>query len=170
MRNRSIVIYSILVVLVFGSGALAAVDGFESCDLAASGWCAKNSNASITERAANSGRYGAKLAKTTWIEKAVSTKGLCNIHVKYYRHTVNIDRGKTKGYGFANLYVEWFDGCRWANLETVRRADYRDCQQDRVCGAGANDNEMFKIRFRVDAKFQTKYAYIDDVEITGTAK
>ncbi|MHC4483543.1 MAG: hypothetical protein ACYSW4_08350, partial [Planctomycetota bacterium] len=150
----------------FAMGQAEAVDlfsdGFESGDFGTGGWTTQNSDAAVKERAANTGTYGAEAAKVTWIEKAISTVGYETIHVKYYRQTKGFDSGE-------NLYVEWFDGSSWNPLETVQKASYGDGLQDKVCGAGADENAGFKIRFRTNGNKVNEYAFIDDVVISGTA-
>ncbi|MHC4343295.1 MAG: Calx-beta domain-containing protein [Planctomycetota bacterium] len=137
-------------------------DGFESGDFATGGWTTQNSDAAVKERAANTGTYGAEAAKVTWIEKAISTAGYETIHLKYYRQTKGFDSGE-------NLYVEWFDGSSWNPLETLQSGKYSDGLQDKVCGAGADDNASFKIRFRTNANKVNEYAFIDDVVVSGTS-
>ena len=67
-----------------------------------------------------------------------------------------------------NLYVEWStDGSSWNNLETTQDTSWGP-QQDQTCGSGANNYSGFKVRFRVNAGNSSEYAYVDDVEITGT--
>jgi hypothetical protein len=146
------------------SSALPWSDGFESGDFTAGGWTIQDPNATVTTAAKYTGTYGAKLAGTTWIQKIKSTEDYNAIHVKYRRATTGFDSGE-------NLYVEWsVDGSTWNNLETVRTASYSDGLQDKICAAGADNNANFRIRFRTNANTPaTEYAYIDDVEITGTS-
>ena len=143
--------------------ALPWSDGFESGNFTYGGWTIQNSKASVSSSVVYTGIYGAKLKKTTWIEKTISTEGFTSIHVKYRRKTKGLDSGE-------NLYVEWStDGQTWYNLETVRTASYGDGLQDKTCGTGANNNSGFRVRFRTNASSNGEYAGIDDVEITGTA-
>jgi hypothetical protein len=137
-------------------------DGFESGDFATGGWTTQNGDASVSEGAAYTGVYGAKLKKATWIEKAVSTVGYDTIHVKYRRQTNGFDAGE-------NLVVEWYNGSGWNNLETVQNADYSDGLQDKTCGAGADENADFKIRFLTNTDKNNESAYIDDVVVSGTS-
>ena len=137
-------------------------DGFESGNFTAGGWTTQNNDAAVTTRSVYSGTYGAEAAKTTWIEKALSTAGYETIHVKYRRETNRFDSGEY-------LYVEWYDGSGWNPLETVQNADYGDGLQDKVCGTGADDNAGFKIRFRTNANKVNEYAFIDDVVVSGTS-
>jgi len=137
-------------------------DGFESGNFTVGGWTTRDSNARVITAAAYTGTYGARLRQTTWIQKIKSTEGYSTIHVKYRRQTSGLDSGE-------NLYVEWsIDGSTWNNLETVRTASYSNGLQDKVCSTGADNNANFRIRFRTNANSTTEYAYIDDVQITGT--
>ncbi|UCD29976.1 MAG: metallophosphoesterase, partial [Planctomycetota bacterium] len=136
-------------------------DGFESGDFTQGGWSVQNSYASVSSGAAYTGDFGAKLADTTWIEKAVSTVGYSSIHVKYYRMTQKLDAGEY-------LYVEWHDGSDWHELESTNETSWGD-YKDITCGSGADDNSSFKIRFRINASASNEYGYVDDVEVTGTS-
>ena len=96
------------------------------------------------------------------MEKALDTTGFTTIHVKYYRKTKSLDQGEY-------LYVEWHDGSQWHELESTQDTSWGS-QQDKTCGAGANNNANFKVRFRINADKTGEYAYVDDVEVTGTAQ
>ncbi len=139
-------------------------NGFETGSYSDDGWTTQNADAVLaTGSSAYIGTYGAKLKKTTWIEKRISTVGYDNIHVKYYRETVGLDSGE-------NLYVEWStDGTTWNNLETVRTCVYEDGQQDKTCSSGADDTPHFRIRFRTNASKTSEYGRVDGVQVTGTA-
>jgi FtsP/CotA-like multicopper oxidase with cupredoxin domain len=153
------------VICLFGSAAAAVnlfSDGFESGNFAAGGWSTRNNDATVRSRAALTGNYGAQLARTTWMEKPISTVGYTDIHVKYYRATNRFDAGEF-------LYVEWYDGAVWNPLETIQSASYGDGLQDKLCGVGANENAGFRIRFRTNANRANEYAFIDDVVVSGTS-
>ncbi|MHC4616860.1 MAG: hypothetical protein ACYTEQ_03810 [Planctomycetota bacterium] len=152
------------VICLFGSAAPAVdlfSDGFESGNFAAGGWSTQNNDARVRSRAALTGNYGAELARTTWMEKPISTVGYTDIHVKYYRATRRFNGGEL-------LYVEWYDGGGWNTLESIQSAGYGDGLQDKLCGVGANENAGFRIRFRTNANRRNEYAFIDDVVVSGT--
>jgi len=135
-------------------------DGFESGNFTVGGWTTQNANATVSTKAKLTGAYGAKLAGTTWMQKAISTVGKSTIHVKYARKTAGLDAGE-------NLYVEWsIDGSAWNNLETTQATAW--ASQDITCGSGANNNANFRVRWRTNANSAAnEYAYVDDVVITG---
>ncbi|MHC4397279.1 MAG: right-handed parallel beta-helix repeat-containing protein [Planctomycetota bacterium] len=135
-------------------------DGFESGDLVTGGWTTSG-NASASNKAEYTGTYGAQLKGTAWIEKAISTAGFTTIHVKYVRRTNGLDSGEY-------LYVEYHDGTQWNQLEATQATSW--ASQDKTCGSSADDNASFKLRFRTNANKSNEYAYVDDVEITGTAQ
>jgi hypothetical protein len=135
-------------------------DGFESGDLVTGGWTTSG-NASASNKADYTGTYGAQLKGSAWIEKAISTEGFTSIHVKYARKTGALDSGEY-------LYVEYHDGSQWNELEATQASSW--AQQDKTCGSSADDNADFKVRFRLNANKPNEYAYIDDVEISGTAQ
>ena len=139
--------------------ALPWSDGFESGNFTSGGWTTSGSP-TVSNKAEYSGTFGAKVPGTAWIEKAINTEGLTSIHVKYYRMTKGLDAGEY-------LYVEYYDAGGWHELESTQDTSWGN-QQDRTCGTGANDYSGFKVRFRVNAGNSSEYAYVDDVEITGT--
>jgi hypothetical protein len=129
-------------------------DGFESGDLVTGGWTTSG-NASASNKAEYTGNYGAAIKGTAWMEKAISTTGFTGIHVK------GLDSGEY-------LYVEYHDGTQWNELEATQATSWS--AQDKTCGSGADNNASFKIRFRTNANNASEYAYVDDVEITGTSQ
>ena len=135
-------------------------DDFESGDLVTGGWTTSGS-ASASSKAEYTGIYGAQLKGSAWMEKAISTAGFTSIHVKYARKTGGLDSGEY-------LYAEYHDGTQWNELEATQASSW--ASQDKTCGASANNNANFKVRFRLNANRANEYAYIDDVEITGTAQ
>ena len=135
-------------------------DDFESGDFAAGGWTVVATPASVDENAAYTGSYGAHLKKRGTIEKSISTAGYQAIHVKYARTTNNMNSTEF-------LFVDWFDGSGWHELEATHDTSWGTV--DMVCGgAGADNNPNFKVRFRINGKAANVEAMIDDVEITGT--
>lgn len=64
------------------------------------------------------------------------------------------------------LYIEWYDGSDWHQLNATQYDEWAG--HDNTCGSGANNNANFKVRFRVNASHKNEYAKVDDVEITGT--
>ena len=96
----------------------------------------------------------------SWIEKAVSTSGYTDIHVKYARKTVKLDPGE-------EFTAEWYDGSDWHVLEST--LDESWAEKDWLCGSGANNNASFKIRFSSSGMHPSQeYSYLDIVEVTGT--
>jgi len=142
------------------TGFLPWTDGFESGDLVTGGWTTSG-NASASDKAEYTGTYGAQLKGSAWMEKAISTAGFTSIHVKYVRKTKGLDSGEY-------LYIEYHDGTQWNELEATQATSW--ASQDKTCGSGADNNADFKIRFRTNANRANEYAYIDDVEITGTSQ
>jgi hypothetical protein len=94
------------------------------------------------------------------MEKALSTVGYTNIHVKYARRTVGLDSGEY-------LYTEWYDGSGWHELESVTDSEVW-AEKDMTCGAGANNNANFKIRFRCTGNKNPELGRVDIVQVTGT--
>jgi len=134
-------------------------DDFESGDFATGGWIVVATPASVDEVGAYTGSYGAHLKKTGTIEKSISTAGYQAIHVKYDRTTNNMKSNEF-------LFVDWFDGSGWHELETTQDTSWGAV--DEVCGVGADNNPSFKVRFRMNGKAANVEAMVDNVEIFGT--
>jgi hypothetical protein len=98
---------------------------------------------------------------TNSIQKVLSTEGYSDIHVKYRRRTVQFDAPDEW------LFVEYWDGSNWNELERYRSETC--ATTDQACGSGADDNADFKLRFRVIANKNPEFANVDNVEITGVA-
>jgi len=96
----------------------------------------------------------------SWIEKAVSTSGYTDIHVKYARKTVKLDPGE-------EFEAEWYDGSTWYVLESTLDTNW--AVKDWTLPAGANNNPNFRIKFTSSGMHPSnEYSYLDDVEVTGT--
>ena len=135
-------------------------DDFESGDFSVGGWTVVATPASVDESGAYTGSYGAHLKKRGTIEKSISTAGYQAIHVKYARTTYNMSSTEF-------LFVDWFDGSGWHELETTHDTSW--VSVDMTCGGvGADNNPNFKIRFRINGKAANVEAMVDNVEITGT--
>jgi len=143
-----------------GGGPVIFSDGFESGDFATGGWTTSGP-ASVTDVAAYSGSYGAKIGgKIAYIEKAVSTAGYTGIHVKYARKTMNLEPGK-------EFTAEWYDGADWHLLESTLDTNW--AEKDWLCGSGADNNPDFMIRLTNNGLHPAQeYSYVDDVEVSGT--
>jgi hypothetical protein len=135
-------------------------DGFESGNLTAGGWTVQNSNAFASTGSANSGAWGARVRRISWMQRSLSTAGFNSIHLKYARRTTGMDAGES-------LFVEWFDGSSWTAVETTSSTTW--ASQDLVLPAGAANNAAFAIRFRTNANKTNEYASVDSVEVTGVS-
>jgi hypothetical protein len=145
-----------------GTGDLPWSDGFESGNFTAGGWITSGL-VSVIAQAAYSGSYGAHFdAGGCWIEKTLSTSGSMDIHVRYARRTKGLDSGEY-------LSVQWYDGSNWNTLEQVGDTKSKWASRDQLCGAGANDNPFFKVRFYcLTSNMNEEWAQVDNVEVTGT--
>jgi len=138
--------------------ALPWSDDFESEDLLAGGWSVSG-NVSASSKAAYAGSAGAEIKATSSIAKSISTAGFTSIRIRYVRQTTGLDSGEF-------LYVEWYDGATWHELEPpTQEADW--VSKDLTCPSGADDNVDFILRFRTNASNASETAYVDNVEITG---
>ena len=137
-------------------------DGFESGNFTTGGWNVDpnhTADATVITDAKRTGSYGAKIRKTTWIEKQQSTVGFDTIYVKYDRKTVGLDAGEY-------LYVEWsINGTNWYQIETTADTAWATKYILCVGAASPNNSSGFRIRFRTNASSTTEYAYVDGVVI-----
>ena len=133
-------------------------DGFESGDFAAGGW-----NTVLSPRVKNgaalSGLKGARVRKSTSIERAINTSGFTNIELFYSRRSKNYDAGEF-------LTVEWFNGATWTTLETVNTTAWSD--RSFALPAAAANNPGFRIRFSSNANEGKERGDVDDVLVIGT--
>jgi hypothetical protein len=138
-------------------------DGFESGDLDAGGWTSGGA-VDVSNKSEYSGKYGVELQLTGWIEKAVSTAGYTNIHVKFACETKGLDVE-----GLEYLFIEWWDGSDWNEADAIRPNDW--ILSDLPLDVGAENNSSFKLRFRVLASNPNEeLANVDDVELTGVSQ
>ncbi|MCB9915577.1 MAG: S8 family serine peptidase [Planctomycetes bacterium] len=130
--------------------------GFESGTF--TGW-ATSGNVAVSTQADQGGTYGARISRTSWIEASISTAGYDTIELSYARRTSGLDNGE-------NLYVEYWNGSSWVNVETTRSTSWAFPTWS--LGGDADDNAAFKIRFRTNANRNNERADVDDVEVVGT--
>jgi hypothetical protein len=67
------------------------------------------------------------------------------------------------------LFIEWWDGSSWNELERTKDELWGSLQ-DKTCGSAADDNANFKVRWRTNGSSNPEYASVDNVEITGAAQ
>jgi subtilisin family serine protease len=133
-------------------------DDFESGDFATGGWVTKNLKPRVLKRASHDSTWGARVKRSTWIERSVSTAGYHSIFVKFNRRTKNFDSGE-------ELIVEWWDGAAWNTLEDTSKIKWT--MRTFEVAPGADDNANFKLRFRTNGNEGKERADIDDVDVLG---
>jgi len=134
-------------------------DGFESGNFSAGGWTIQNGDSFISTGADRTGAYGARIRRTSWIERAVSTAGYSSIQLAYSRRTSGMDSGEF-------LWIEYWNGTSWVAVESTRSTGWAD--RTMALGADAGNESGFKIRFRTNANRTNERADVDDVEVVGT--
>jgi hypothetical protein len=144
--------------------ALPWYDGFESGDFIEGGWTIANDDAEVTSGGYGGTSYSAKLTKTTWIEKAISTEGFTDIHVMYARRQNSGMDPEQDEY----LFVEWFDGIDWNEIERMQDTSW--VYKDFLLPSGADNNPNFKLRYRTNCDKQPENGFVDEVEIIGTSQ
>ena len=133
-------------------------DGFESGNLTAGGWVVQNTQAAAATGAAQSGSWGARLNRATWIEKSVSTAGYNTISIVVGRRTNGLDAGEF-------LYVEWWNGTAWTVAGTVNTTAWATATFN--LPAAAANNAAFKFRFRTNANGNSERGDVDNVSLRG---
>ncbi len=155
--NSTAVEYDNIITIIYA-------DDFENGVLndAPVGWQRANARAQLR---AVSGRPGksVKISQTTWIERAISTEDMSDIHVSY--------RCDLAGYATGEgLTVEWSsDGATWHTLESIQTGSFNDPLTIVECGAGADRQAGFRLRFRSTSASTSAYAFIDSLQVRGVA-
>ena len=131
--------------------------GFESGNFSAEGWVTSG-NTQVSSAADQGGNYGARIKKSSWIERAVDTSGYADITLDYTRLTRNMDSGEA-------FHIEYWNGSSWINVESTTQTSWGS--QSFALGGDAGNNGAFKIRFRTNANRNNERADLDDVEVIG---
>lgn len=132
--------------------------GFESGNFSAEGW-STSGNPQVHTGADQGGSYGARIRRTSWIERSISTVGYDTIELTYARRTRNFDNGES-------LTVEYFNGSSWVTVESTTQTSWSVPTWS--LGSDANNNPNFAIRFRTNANRNNERGDVDDIEVVGT--
>jgi hypothetical protein len=133
-------------------------DGFESGDFSGGGWTTSG-NPQVSTAADQGGTYGARVRRTSWIQRSVSTVGYDTIELSYARRTGGLESNEF-------LFVEYWNGSSWVAVETTRSTSWSF--QTFSLGADAANNPSLAIRFRTNANRNNERGDVDDVELVGT--
>ncbi|MFA5292729.1 MAG: glycosyl hydrolase [Phycisphaerae bacterium] len=149
----------------FTTVSLPWSDNFNSISFTAGGWIVAGSGVTLSSNAGYPSGYGARLkgsSGTNYIRKNKSTEG-------YNAITIQYDRRVSSSIS-VTLTVDFSadGGANWTTLETVSgSAGTVWANKNWNLGVTADNNPNLCIRFRTTAG-STNYAYIDNVQITGT--
>lgn len=135
-------------------------DGFESGNLTAGGWVVQNTQAAANTGARQTGNWGARLNRATWMEKSFSTVGYNTISIVVGRRTNGLDAGEF-------LYIEWWNGSAWTVAGTVNTTAWASATF--TLPAAAANNAAFKFRFRTNANGNNERGDVDNVSLRGIA-
>jgi len=133
-------------------------DGFESGNLTAGGWVRQNTNSFTSTAAAFSGSWGARVLRSSWIERSISTAGHSDIEVRFARRTAGLDNNEW-------LFAEWWNGSAWTVIEQTRATSFGESVLGLPSDAANRSN--FRIRFRTNANRNDEWADLDLVEVRG---
>ncbi|MBM3991637.1 MAG: hypothetical protein FJ298_11600 [Planctomycetes bacterium] len=134
-------------------------DGFESGNFSVGGWVVQNNRATVTSSARFAGSFGARLARSTWIEKARSTAGFVSVELRWTRRTFGLDTGELS-------YAEWWNGTAWVLVESTNSTTWGS--RAVVLPAAAANKANFKFRFRNAASASDEWTDLDEVQLWGT--
>mgnify|MGYP000666335887 CR=1 FL=1 len=113
------------------------------------------------------GNLGARIMKSTTIEKQFSTQGYHDIQVTYARNTEKLDEEVIFDESEL-LSVTWsVDGTTWHTLEQSNASNWQTVSFD--LPESANNQSGFTLRFSLNASNASERAHIDDIQITGLA-
>lgn len=149
----------------FKTVALPWSDNFNSITFTEGGWIVSGSGTVLSSSAGYPSGYGARLrgsSSTNYMRKNKSTEGYNSIIVQY-------DRRITASTS-VTLSVDWSadGGTNWTALETVSgSAGTVWANKIWNLSVAADNNPSFCLRFRTTAG-SSYYAYIDNVQISGT--
>jgi non-lysosomal glucosylceramidase len=135
-------------------------DGFETNNFTAGGWT--NSGCTLGSTYKYAGTYAAIFNSSDTLTKPLSTAGKSDIQIKYARYTRNCTSSN-------HLIVEWYDGYAWNTLEDVAGNSAWALKIWNVTPLG-NNNSAFQLRYRVSGYGSSNYAYLDEVQVSGTPK
>jgi hypothetical protein len=112
---------------------------------------------------ANKGNPGpsAELRGYVWFEHEVDTSGFTDIHVYYDAIQKGLD--VTKGEA---MTLEYYDGSDWILIGSVTETSWTSF--DNPCGASADDNSSFKIRYGLNSNHTAEWVRIDNIIVDGT--
>jgi thermitase len=133
-------------------------DGFESGNLTAGGWTRQNTNSFASTAARFDGAWGARVRRTSWLQRSISTVGYGSIEINVARRTAGLESSEW-------LFVEWWNGSAWTIAAQVRNNAFS--QGWISLPAGASNRADFRFRFRTNANRNNEWADIDAVELRG---
>lgn len=134
-------------------------DGFESGNLTAGGWVIQSTNSFASTAAKFDGAWGARVRRTSWMERTISTAGFNSIELRVARRTAGLESNEW-------LYIEWWNGSAWSVAAQVRPTAFEQVALSLPPTAANLSN--FKIRFRTNANRNDEWADLDVVEVRGT--
>jgi subtilisin family serine protease len=134
-------------------------DGFESGNLTAGGWVIQSTNSFASTAAKFDGAWGARVRRTSWMERTISTAGFNSIELRVARRTAGLESNEW-------LYIEWWNGSAWSVAAQVRPTAFEQVALSLPPAAANLSN--FKIRFRTNANRNDEWADLDVVEVRGT--
>lgn len=154
-----VVLLSVMVLLPGKAFAYSLfLDGFESGNFSARGWLNNGARVELTYKYTG-GTHTAELNRTDELIKALSTSRCSDITLSYARYA---ERRESSDH----LWVEWYDGDTWYNIEDVT-GNFDWTEVSFTLPSGASNNSDFQFRFRVSQGY-SNYVYIDDVKVKGT--
>ncbi len=135
-------------------------DDFESGDFTTGGWTLQNNRPRVRPAAARSSNFGARIRRSSWIEREVSTAGFSTVRVSYARRTRNLDAGEF-------YVIEYFDGVGYNTIELLSSNGGWIDHVNVELPASAANNPNFRLRARCSADQGRERGDLDNVEVIG---
>ncbi len=113
------------------------------------------------------GTHSIRLRTTESIERTISTSGYQNITVSFYLGANSLDNNNE------NVQALWYDGSTWTVLKQINNGDAEEDNAlhsfSYTLPAGAEDNTVFALKFKINGSGTGDYGYVDDVVVEGEA-
>ena len=132
-------------------------DGFESDSL--DGWQTQNGRADTFEGNARTGSFVARLRRTTWMQRTISTVGYDTITLSASVRQNRYDSGE-------RMDVQYWNGSSWTTLDSITSTSWSDNLY--ALPADAANRSDFRIRFITNANRSNESGWVDDVVVSGT--
>jgi len=145
-----------------GTNTILYADDFENgaSNTAPVGWVCENSWAESGQVEGHSGK-AAKLSRSTWIERAISTRNMKDIQISYRRSLTNYAVGES-------FSCQWStNATNWTIATSESGGGFDDPLTVLNLGPAASRQSGFRIRFVSNAAASNSLACVDNLQVRG---